>query len=106
MRVRRKSRPFRPDILRITREIVYLAGQVLDRSGTGMMPYYRLYFLDRFTGHIRTAENLYAADDGDAAEQVRERDLAEPLELWCGGRKVARFEAGPEFAAKGREARA
>ena len=67
------------------------------------MPAYRLYFLDRYSGRIRAAENFHA-DDEAATEQVLQRGLGEPLELWCGARKVARFEAEPEIASGGRGA--
>ncbi len=64
-----------------------------------MMPDYRLYFLDRHSGRIRSAENLQAADDAGAIHRIRLRGSAEPMELWCGARKVARFDGVPEAAA-------
>ena len=64
-----------------------------------MMPDYRLYILDRDSGHIRSAEDLHAADDAAAVHRVRLRGSAEPMELWCGGRKVSRFDGVPEAAA-------
>jgi hypothetical protein len=55
--------------------------------------YYRLYFLDRRSGHINAFTEIDAVDDqaavGLANAQVGER----PLELWCEGRKVRRIEA-------------
>ena len=63
------------------------------------MPDYRLYFLDRHSGHIRNAENFEAADDAAAVHRIRLRGSAEPMELWCGGRKVSRFDGIPEAAA-------
>ena len=63
------------------------------------MPDYRLYFLDRDTGHIHAAEDLHAADDAAAVHRVRLRGSDEPMELWCGGRKVERFAAQPDAAA-------
>lgn len=61
------------------------------------MPDYRLYHLDRHSGHIRTAETFDAPDDESAREQIRQRALSDPLELWSGSRKVERFEARPEL---------
>ena len=55
------------------------------------MPEYRLY---HFKGdHIRRADSLTAADDGQAitkAEQLVDGQLAE---LWRGGRKVRTFNS-------------
>lgn len=67
-----------------------------------MMPDYRLYFLDRETGHIERAETLQAADDVAAIHRIQLRGSAEPMELWCGGRKVSRFNDAPEAAASTR----
>lgn len=64
-----------------------------------MMPDYRLYLLDRDSGHIRAAEELQAADDAAAVHRIRLRGNAEPLELWCGPRKVCRIDGKPEGAA-------
>lgn len=63
------------------------------------MPDYRLYFLDRHTGHIEGAENFHAADDVSAVHQIELREHSQPMELWCGARKVAHFDAVPEAAA-------
>ena len=59
------------------------------------MAYYRLYFMDPRSGHIAAFESIEAADD-DAAAAAAEKHLGwQALELWCGGRKVQRFEAVP-----------
>ena len=63
------------------------------------MPDYRLYILDRDSGHIQTAETFSAADDGAAVHRVRLRGRTEPLELWCGARKLLRVDAQPDAAA-------
>ena len=63
------------------------------------MPHYRLYHLDSHSGHIRTAEELFAADDETALHDLGQRRLDHPLELWEGGRKVGRVDAPPEAAA-------
>ena len=57
------------------------------------MLYYRLYFLSRANGHIERFEEIEAADDGSAVRIARERAGRQPLELWCQGRKVKRFDA-------------
>jgi hypothetical protein len=63
------------------------------------MPHYRLYHLDPHSGHIRSAEELFAADDETALQDLRQRHRAHPLELWQGARKVAHVDAPPEAAA-------
>ncbi len=62
------------------------------------MPWYRLYHLNRHSGHIDGAEDLYAADDVAAAHDLQHRRSDHPLELWDGGRKVVHVDAGPEIA--------
>lgn len=64
-----------------------------------MMPDYRLYRLDRHSGHILAAEDLHAPDDGAAIHRIDLRLSPEPMELWCGGRKVCRFDGLPDAAA-------
>ena len=59
------------------------------------MPYYRLYHLDPYTGHIDNAEDLFAADDVAAVSELQQRDSDHPLELWDRGRKVTRIDARP-----------
>lgn len=56
------------------------------------MPGYRHYRLDG-AGNISSAEWLEAADDEDAARQVRERRLPFGSEIWDGQRLVARIDA-------------
>lgn len=61
------------------------------------MRYYRLYFMDRFSGHIDHFREFEAADDSAAltiAEGWRE-DL--PMELWNRERKLKHWD----FAARG-----
>ena len=56
------------------------------------MPYYRLYFLDGFSGHIDHFREFEAEDD-DAAMKIAERwreDRA--MELWNRDRKLKRWE--------------
>ena len=63
------------------------------------MPDYRLYLLDRHSGHIEGVEEFHSADDVEAICLLGQRERDIPTELWCGGRKVARFDARPEAAA-------
>jgi hypothetical protein len=63
------------------------------------VPDYRLYFLDPHTGHIDRVEEFHSSDDVEAVCLVGQRTAAVPMELWCGGRKVSRFDAVPEGAA-------
>ena len=64
-----------------------------------MMPDYRLYLLDRHSGHIKSAEDFHAPDDGAAVHRIDLRGSPEPMEIWCGPRKVWHFDGVPEAAA-------
>lgn len=56
---------------------------------------YRLYVMDRFSGHIDHRRDFLAAGD-PAAIAIAERWFdGNPMELWLGGRKVRRWEAAP-----------
>jgi len=63
------------------------------------MPDYRLYLLNAESGHIDGVEEFHGADDGEAIGLAARQTRDIPTELWCGGRKVSRFEARPERAA-------
>jgi hypothetical protein len=63
------------------------------------LPDYRLYLLDPFSGHIDGVEEFHSADDVEAVCLVNQREALVPMELWCLGRKVCRFDANPETAA-------
>ena len=58
------------------------------------MSEYRHYRFDG-AGSISRAEWLDAADDQDAVQQIRERRLPVPSEIWNGRRLVARIEVDP-----------
>jgi hypothetical protein len=62
------------------------------------MPDYRLYLLDPHTGHIDGVEQFHTSDDVEAICMVQDRRDTIPTELWCGGRKVARFDARADIA--------
>ena len=57
------------------------------------MSYYRLYFMETFSGHIQRFEEFDAANDAAAVLLAEGRQGALSLELWCSHRKVARLEA-------------
>ncbi|HTU11914.1 MAG TPA: hypothetical protein VMG08_13570 [Allosphingosinicella sp.] len=63
------------------------------------MPDYRLYLLNRHNGHIEGVEEFHSADDVEAICLVGQKQRDVPTELWCGRKKVARFDAGPHAAA-------
>jgi hypothetical protein len=55
------------------------------------MRYYRLYFMDRFSGHIDHFREFEAADD-DAALAIAERWREDrPMELWNLERKLRQW---------------
>lgn len=55
------------------------------------LAYYRLYILSRPDGRFVGFEEIEAIDDVDAARQAEAHVGAQPLELWCGKRKVKGF---------------
>lgn len=59
------------------------------------MAYYRLYFMDPRSGHIIAFEPIEVAGDEAAIAHAEKHVGWQPLELWCEGRKVHRFEAVP-----------
>lgn len=63
------------------------------------MPDYRLYRMNRDTGHIDDVEEFHSGDDVEAILLVQNRPRSVTVELWCGGRKVTRLDAVPEAAA-------
>lgn len=57
------------------------------------MVQYRLYFIDRSSGHIETSREFHADDDAAAIERAAELGTGQPMELWSRDRKVRRWEA-------------
>jgi hypothetical protein len=55
------------------------------------MAYYRLYFIQR--GHFVRCRDFHAADDAEASGKAAMFAGPDPMELWCGGRQVQRFDA-------------
>lgn len=56
------------------------------------MGQYRLYFIDRFSGHIETSREFHADDDAAAVEAAAAMDKGQPMELWSRDRKIKRWE--------------
>ncbi len=63
------------------------------------MAHYRLYHLNRFSGHIDRTEMIEAEDDFRAFDIVKARDRDVTVELWQENRKVMRLEGPTHFAA-------
>ena len=57
------------------------------------MAYYRLYFFDRFSGHINHFREYEAADDAAAVAIGGGWRELDAMELWSERRKVKRWEA-------------
>jgi hypothetical protein len=57
------------------------------------MAYYRLYFFNRFSGHIDHFREFEAPDDAAAVTQGADWRELDAMELWRGRRKVRRWEA-------------
>jgi hypothetical protein len=55
------------------------------------LAYYRLYILSGSEGRFVGFEELEAVDDVEAARLAEAHVGAQPLELWCGKRKVKSF---------------
>ena len=57
------------------------------------MPDYRLYRLDPHTAHFIGVEEIHAADDESAINEIQQRAYGNSVELWDGGRRVTRIDA-------------
>jgi len=57
------------------------------------MSYYRLYFMDRFSGHIDRFREFDAEDDGAAVAIAEGWREGRPMELWNRNRKLRRWLA-------------
>lgn len=55
------------------------------------LAYYRLYILSRPDGRFVGFEEIEAADDVEAARLAESHLGRQPLELWCGKRRVKSF---------------
>jgi len=63
------------------------------------LAYYRLYILSGSEGRFVGFKEIEAVDDVDAARQADAHVGAQPLELWCGKRKVKAYAAVGDPAA-------
>ena len=62
------------------------------------MVYYRLYLLSSPEGRFVGFEEIDAPDDVEAVRMAESHCGRQPLELWCGKRKVKSFPAREEEA--------
>lgn len=60
------------------------------------MGYYRLYLLDGADGRFVGFEEIEAIDDAEALRLAAAHEGPQPLELWCGKRRVKSFPAKVE----------
>lgn len=56
------------------------------------MPYFRLYYFDRFSGHIDHFREFDAEDDGAAVAVAEGWSDGRPMELWNRERRLKRWE--------------
>ena len=56
------------------------------------MSYYRLYFMDRFSGHIDHFREFEAEGDGAAIAAAESWADGQPMELWNRQRKLKRWD--------------
>ena len=56
---------------------------------------YRLYFMDRYSGHIEHRREFFADDASAAMAIAEEWSNGQPMELWEGDHKLMRWEAEP-----------
>ena len=59
------------------------------------LSYYRLYLLNGSEGRFVGIEEIEAADDVEAVRLAQKHVGANPLELWCGNRRVKSIAAAP-----------
>lgn len=63
------------------------------RKAGGTLAYYRLYVLAEAEGKFVGFEEIEAEDDVEAVRAAEGHVGDQPLELWCGKRKVRAFPA-------------
>lgn len=54
---------------------------------------YRLYFMDRFSGHIEHRREFLADNDASAISIATTWATGQPMELWIGTHKLKRWDA-------------
>jgi hypothetical protein len=61
----------------------------------GPVAYYRLYYLDRLSGHVDHFREFEAESDEAAIAYADDTRGLTPMELWNGERKIKDWEAFP-----------
>lgn len=56
------------------------------------MSHYRLYFMDRFSGHIDHVREFESVDDAGAITAADEWHNGGPMELWSRHHKLRRWD--------------
>lgn len=56
------------------------------------MLYYRLYYFDRYSGHIDHFREFEAEDDAAATTVAQQWGTGAPMELWNRERRLKRWE--------------
>ena len=56
------------------------------------MPYFRLYYFDRFSGHIDHFREFDAEDDGAAVAVAQRWNDGRPMELWNRERRLKQWD--------------
>jgi len=59
------------------------------------MHYYRLYFIDRLSGHIDHFREFEAEDDEAALDTAHRWQNGQAMELWNLERKLMRWDVAP-----------
>ena len=67
-------------------------------SGAAGMKDYRLYYLDRLSGHIDEVEEIAAASDSEAIALATQRSDQRAKELWHRHHKLKHWGEAPHFA--------
>ena len=62
--------------------------------------YYRLYFMDRFSGHIDHFRDFEAEDDKEAVAIAEGWRATQPMELWNRERKLRHWDDEPADGVK------
>jgi hypothetical protein len=57
------------------------------------MPYFRLYYFDRFSGHIDHFREFDAEDDAAAVALAERWSDGRPMELWNRERRLKQWES-------------
>lgn len=63
------------------------------RQRGAFMAGYRLYFMDRFSGHIEHRREFFADEDAQAVRIAEGWSTGQPMELWHDDHKLRRWEA-------------